>query len=74
MTNGPFAPIKIPAKPEINPQNQSFRITESIKLSIGAQVKNRIVPAIIHISISSEILPNKRIPPKAPKRVEIKMF
>jgi hypothetical protein len=43
-------------------------------LSIGAQVKNRIVPAIIHISISSEILPNKRIPPKAPKRVEIKMF
>ena len=35
MTNGPFAPIKTPAKPEINPQNQSFRIAEKIKLSKG---------------------------------------
>ena len=73
MTNGPFAPIKIPAKPEINPQNQSFRITERIKLSKGAQVKNKIVAAINHISISSERLPNKRIPPKAkvlkPRRI-----
>ena len=74
MTNGPFAPIKTPAKPEINPQNQSFRIAEKIKLSKGAQVKNKIVPAINHMRISSGIAPNNSIPPRDPIEVAIRIF
>ena len=74
VTNGPFAPIKIPAKPEINPQNQSFRISERIRLSKGAHVKNKIVPAISHIKICSGIAPNNSIHTKAPKIVAIKIF
>ena len=64
----------MPAKPEINPQNQSFRMTERIKLSRGAQVKNKIVHAINQMSICSGMAPNKRIPPKAPKVVAIRIF
>ena len=74
VTNGPFAPTKIPAKPDINPQNQSFRMTEIIKLSKGAQVKKIIVPAINHKSICSDKEPNKKIPATAPKIVAIKIF
>jgi hypothetical protein len=74
VTNGPFAPIKIPAKPEISPQNQSFLIIERIKLSKGAQVKNKIVPAINHIRISSGIAPNNSIPPRDPIEVAIRIF
>jgi len=44
VTNGPFAPIKTPAKPEINPQNQSFLMIERTKLSKGTQVKNVWIP------------------------------
>ena len=74
MTNGPFAPIKTPAKPEINPQNQSFLMIERTKLSKGTQVKNKIVPAINQINTYSDSEPNKKIAQNAPKIVAIRIF
>jgi hypothetical protein len=73
VTNGLLAPTNIPAKPEIKPQNQSFYMMERIKLSKGAQVKKRIMPAINISNKFSESVPNKKIPTKAPNIVEITM-
>ena len=45
-----------------------------MKLSKGAQVKNKIVPAISHMRISSGIAPNNSIPPRDPREVAIRIF
>jgi hypothetical protein len=47
---------------------------ERIKLSNGAQVKNKIVPAINHMSTFSDIAPNNSIPPTDPTVVAKRIF
>ena len=47
---------------------------ERIKLSKGAQVKNKIVPAINHMKNCSGIAPNNSIPLNAPNIVAAKIF